>query len=190
MRRNATRYVILGLLGEEPLSGYDIKKLVDLRFRYFWNESYGQIYPELKKLTEEGLVEPVDETGDGAPAESGRPKKLYRITEAGRQSFAEWMNISPEHERQRFEFLLKIYWAPWLSTDRVAEYIRDFMKRHKRDLDMLRRMETEMPSIIGEHPNHWWVLQTIRLGRRVNEAYLAWASELITEMEGLGDEDR
>ena len=190
MRRNATRYVILGLLSEEPLTGYDIKKLVDLRFRYFWNESYGQIYPELKKLKEEGLVEPVGTGESGAPAEGGRPKKLYRITEAGKNAFGDWMNVTPENEKQRFEFLLKIYWAPWLSTERVGEYIRDFMKRHKNDLDMLRRMENDMVPIIGEHPNHWWVLQTIRLGRRVNEAYLAWASELITEMEGLGDEDR
>lgn len=190
MRKNATRYVILGLLGEGTLTGYDIKKLVNLRFRFFWNESYGQIYPELKKLTEEGLVEPTDETGANAQAEGGRPKKYYRITEAGKESFADWMNITPEHEKQRFEFLLKIYWAPWLSTERVGEYVRDFMKRHKGDLDILRRMENEMVPIIGEHPNHWWVLQTIRLGRRVNETYLAWASELITEMEGLGDEDR
>ena len=192
MRLNATRYVILGLLSEGPLSGYDIKKLVDLRFRYFWNESYGQIYPELKKLTAEGLVEPAE--GDSVPGGAGgtgnRPKKIYRITEDGRQAFVQWMNIAPESEKQRFEFLLKVYWAPWLPTERVGEYIRDFMTRHKGDLDMLRRMENEMIPILDEHPNHWWVLQTIRLGRRMNEAYLAWASELKTELEGMGDRDR
>lgn len=52
-----TRYVILGLLNEEPLSGYDIKKIIDIRMSFFWQESYGQIYPELSKLREEGLIE-------------------------------------------------------------------------------------------------------------------------------------
>ncbi len=188
MRINATRYVILGLLSEEPMTGYDIKKMVDLRFRYFWNESYGQIYPELKKLTEEGLAEPVEP--EKGQSESGRPKKFYGITDSGKESFSEWMNITPEYEKQRFEFLLKIYWAPWLPTERVGEYVRDFMKRHKGDLDMIRRMENDMMPLISEHPNHWWILQTVRLGRRMNETYLAWASELLTELEGLGDVDR
>ncbi len=125
MRINATRYVILGLLSEEPMTGYDIKKMVDLRFRYFWNESYGQIYPELKKLTEEGLAEPVEP--EKGQSESGRPKKFYGITDSGKESFSEWMNITPEYEKQRFEFLLKIYWAQWLPTERVGEYIRDFI---------------------------------------------------------------
>ncbi len=54
-----TRFVILGLLNEEPLSGYDIKKIIDIRMSFFWQESYGQIYPELGKLREEGLIEQV-----------------------------------------------------------------------------------------------------------------------------------
>ncbi|MCK7479112.1 MAG: PadR family transcriptional regulator [Candidatus Moduliflexus flocculans] len=54
---NNTKYVILGLLTEAPLSGYEIKKLVDIRFRFFWSESYGQIYPELKRLTAMGLID-------------------------------------------------------------------------------------------------------------------------------------
>ena len=51
-----TDYVILGLLGERPMSGYEIKKVVDIRFRFFWNESFGQIFPSLKRLLEEGLI--------------------------------------------------------------------------------------------------------------------------------------
>lgn len=185
MRINSTRYVILGLLAEEPLSGYDIKKLVDLRFRYFWSESYGQIYPELKKLTTEGLAEPVEPDENSG----GRPKKLYRITDAGKAAFAEWMEITPDYEQQRFEFLLKIYWAPWLPASKITEYVRDFMKRHGNDLELLRRMESEVQGMVGDNPDHWWVLQTVRLGRRLNEAYMAWASELLTNMEGLGDHD-
>lgn len=185
MRTNATRYVVLGLLTDGPLSGYEIKKLVDLRFRYFWSESYGQIYPELKKLTAEGLVCRLpDKDGEG-----GRPKKRYEITDAGKESFASWMAEAPEAERQRNEFLLKIFWAPWVSTSRMVEYVKDFRNRHNRDLEMLRRMESELLGILSTHDNHWWILQAARLGRRVNEAYVAWAAELVANMEGMGDAD-
>jgi DNA-binding PadR family transcriptional regulator len=45
MKKSKTKYPILGLLAEQPMSGYDIKKLVDVRFSFFWNESYGQSIP-------------------------------------------------------------------------------------------------------------------------------------------------
>ena len=45
MEKRKTRYVILGLLLEGSLSGYDIKKIIDTRFSFFWSESYGQLYP-------------------------------------------------------------------------------------------------------------------------------------------------
>jgi DNA-binding PadR family transcriptional regulator len=59
-----TRFVILGLLNEEPLSGYDIKKIIDIRMSFFWQESYGQIYPELAKLRKEGLIEQISVAAD------------------------------------------------------------------------------------------------------------------------------
>ena len=51
-----TAYVILGMVRREPRSGYEIKALVDNSTRFFWAASYGQIYPELKRLSEAGLV--------------------------------------------------------------------------------------------------------------------------------------
>jgi DNA-binding PadR family transcriptional regulator len=50
MEFGPTAYVILGILGLGPHSGYDIKQLADLSTRHFWATSYGQIYPELKML--------------------------------------------------------------------------------------------------------------------------------------------
>ena len=47
-----TRYVLLGLLQEEELSGYEMKKIIDIRMSFFWQESFGQIYPELSKMIE------------------------------------------------------------------------------------------------------------------------------------------
>ena len=57
MELGPTGYVILGMLRNEPRSGYEIKRAVDDSTRFFWAASYGQIYPELRKLATAGLVE-------------------------------------------------------------------------------------------------------------------------------------
>ena len=75
---NAVTPVILGLLSLGPRSGYEIKAAVDRSTRFFWAASYGQIYPELRRLEGEGLVE-----GEDAP-NGGRARRVYRLTSAGR----------------------------------------------------------------------------------------------------------
>ena len=85
MELTHTSYVILGLLYERPGSGYDIKQTADHSTRHFWAISFGQIYPELKRLTEGGLVE-VEESPTGS-----RQRNVYRITDAGREALAFWV---------------------------------------------------------------------------------------------------
>ena len=64
MKENKSKYAIMGMLSMGPVSGYDIKKRFEKSLSYFWSESYGQIYPILKKLAKQGLqdwmVQPVD----------------------------------------------------------------------------------------------------------------------------------
>ncbi|MGA7910699.1 MAG: PadR family transcriptional regulator, partial [Candidatus Dormiibacterota bacterium] len=80
-----TAYVILGILGLGPHSGYDIKQLADISTRHFWATSYGQIYPELKRLTESGLIQAED-----APRGT-RQRTLYHLTETGRETLHTWV---------------------------------------------------------------------------------------------------
>ena len=55
-RKARTHYAILGLLCWKPMSGYDIKKMVEVGLSYFWSESYGQIFPTLNRLVDDGLA--------------------------------------------------------------------------------------------------------------------------------------
>src|SRR5215212_5708677 len=102
---SATAYVILGMVSREPRSGYEIKALVDNTTRFFWAASYGQIYPELKKLSEAGLLE-------GADAPRGERKRtVYAITAAGRQALEDWLRQPPGTYELRDEGLLKLFFA-------------------------------------------------------------------------------
>jgi DNA-binding PadR family transcriptional regulator len=110
-RLSPTARVILGMLAVEPRSGYDIKAVVDKSTRFFWAASYGQIYPELKRLSERGLIEP-----DSA-SEGGRRRTTYRITDAGRDAFAEWVRDEEVAYELRDEGLLKLFFAGALERE-------------------------------------------------------------------------
>jgi PadR family transcriptional regulator, regulatory protein AphA len=105
MELNPTAYVILGMLAWRPMSGYDIKAIVDNSTRFFWAASYGQIYPELRRLAEAGLVKGEPESG------SGRGRTAYDLTAAGRRALRDWLSRPPETFEFRDEGLLKLFLA-------------------------------------------------------------------------------
>ena len=79
MELGKASYVVLGMLRGGPKTGYDIKSLVDRSTRFFWAISYGQVYPELKRLEAAGLAE-----GEADPSD-GRQRRVYTITPAGEE---------------------------------------------------------------------------------------------------------
>lgn len=102
----AHRYLILGLLAERPMTGYDIKKHVKAALSAVMNASYGTLYPALHKLLRDGAVEMQEVPQKGRPA-----KKVYHITERGRQELDTWLRQPAAADQIRREFLLKLYLA-------------------------------------------------------------------------------
>src|SRR5437588_8875419 len=80
-----TGRVILGMIAFGRQTGYDIKQLVDKSTRHFWAASYGQIYPELRRLEEHGLVRGVSDP------RGGRARTVYQLTPAGTAALHEWL---------------------------------------------------------------------------------------------------
>src|SRR6478735_12241783 len=105
MAANAITPVVLGLLAMRPLSGYDIKAVVDRSTRFFWAASYGQIYPELRRLESDGLVE-----GEDVP-NGGRQRRVYSLTPAGREALVEWLRGPTVTIEYRDESLLRLFFA-------------------------------------------------------------------------------
>lgn len=176
--RSKTRYLILGLLTEGPLSGYEIKKVVDIRFSYFWSESYGQIYPELARLAQEGLAEEYSAEG-----ESRKEKKRYQITDRGADALREWLQLPVEKEVVRFELLLKLFFSGQLPAQAVADHIKAFELAHKRQLELFRRFEQELQETRHPGDNHEEVLMVLLFGQKVGSAYVEWSQEVLKRLE-------
>src|SRR6516162_1258307 len=90
-----TGRVILGMIALGRQTGYDIKQLVDKSTRHFWSASYGQIYPELRRLEEQGLI-----VGEAEPR-GGRARTVYTLTPAGQTALSEW--LEPDRDPPPFE---------------------------------------------------------------------------------------
>src|SRR2546425_13082496 len=73
-----TGRVVLGMLSLGKRTGYDIKQLVDVSTRFFWAASYGQIYPELKRLETQGLVESSSQPTGGRARTADNPPPARR----------------------------------------------------------------------------------------------------------------
>ena len=88
MELSPTAYVILGMLGWRPMSGYEIKALVEST-RFFWAASYGQIYPELRRLAAAGLIE-------GKSSPRGAEAQRLPADARGAQGARAWLAADPE----------------------------------------------------------------------------------------------
>jgi PadR family transcriptional regulator AphA len=174
-------YVILGLLYERPGSGYDIKQTADNSTRHFWAISFGQIYPELKRLTDEGLVE-VEENPTGS-----RQRNLYRITEAGREALAFWVaDTSRSPCEIRDEMLLKVYFSDAVGRDDQRALLDATEARHRAMAGELRAtgakfQEKRARQLLRDLPIHPEVL---RFGIELHTWLADWYASLRSQLEG------
>src|SRR3954469_25969787 len=102
------------MLAAKPRSGYEIKQLVDSSARFFWAASYGQIYPELKRLEKAGLI-----AGDDS-SQGARQRTTFKLTAEGRRAAREWIETPPEVLEMRDEGLLKLFFAGSIQPKRAA----------------------------------------------------------------------
>lgn len=90
------RYAILGYLSTAPGTGYDLARQFDAGLGWFWTANHSQIYPELRRLTDEGLIE----RSETAITENFG-KYTYSLTAAGREELRQWTSAPPSYPPNR-----------------------------------------------------------------------------------------
>jgi len=171
MELSATGRVILGLIASHPRSGYDIKAMVDKSTRFFWAASYGQIYPELKRLAERGLIEGSDHS------QGERPRTAYSITEAGREALGEWMASGEMTHELRDEALLKLFFSGQASRDELIAVLETKREEHLDALEKFREIEPFAAAAEDFGP-----LMVLRYGQAYNDFAVEWCERTLKEL--------
>src|SRR4051794_34506264 len=166
-----TGRVILGLIAFGKRTGYDIKTFVDKTTRYFWAASYGQIYPELKRLEDQGLVR-------GRPEPSGgRVRTVYELTEAGEAALQQWLAAEAEPSYElRDEGMLKLFFSDSLP-ERQIDIVRAMRERSERKLAHLRSIESHA----SQGPKGSYL--TLQLGIAMTERMVEWCEATERQLE-------
>jgi DNA-binding PadR family transcriptional regulator len=172
MIKNKTRYAILGVLCMKPCSGYDIKKFCDKTISHFWNENFGHIYPVLKQLLNENLIQL--ETNDITDR-----RKIYCITEEGRQEFYSWLVQAVELQPPRSELLLKLSFGNYMPREKVIEMLSEVKERNTRNLQQYRELEASYVcnEPAKKDPAYPYWLASLRLGILNAETAIRWCNE-------------
>jgi PadR family transcriptional regulator, regulatory protein AphA len=158
-----TGRVILGMLALGKRTGYDIKQFVDKSTRHFWAASYGQIYPELRRLEGHDLVR-----GRSEPT-GGRARMVYELTPAGHAALNDWLHSSDEPLYElRDEGMLKLFFSDVAAPERRIEHVRAMRVRQERKLEQLRAIE---PKASHGPPGPYLTLQ---LGMGFTKWFIEW----------------
>lgn len=119
------RYALLALLNVEPMTGYDLFKEFETSVGHVWHAPDSQIYPELRRMEAEGLLE-----GEEIPWGPRGKKRQYHVTEAGLLAFRNWMNTTLEYARIREPAHLKAAYLEWAEPEAAREQMRAHIKHH------------------------------------------------------------
>ncbi|MGA2652369.1 MAG: PadR family transcriptional regulator [Terracidiphilus sp.] len=179
-RSSSSMEVLLGLLTIQPMSGYDLGQTIRGSVGHFWNESYGQIYPNLKKLAADGFVSSKTERQKGKP-----DRNIYSITKKGRERMARWLAVPPQPEIPRNELLLKIFFGVQTSPEILIGYMERMLKNERAVLQELARIEQEVLTQNQQFPDvpYWRI--AARFGQFELEAHVQWAEETLAELNSI-----
>ncbi|HEV7235512.1 MAG TPA: PadR family transcriptional regulator [Ktedonobacteraceae bacterium] len=183
-KENKSRYVVLGMLSLGPMSGYEIKKRIEGSTSNFWSESYGQLYPTLKQLVEDGLTISQTEKQEGKPE-----RYIYTLTEKGWASLRHWLTEPTEHPVQRIELLLKLFFGRQTSASVHIEHVQKFRALQTQLLEKYIAIEAHLRAC-EDDPDIPYALITLNYGQHECRALLAWCDETIATLHRIAETEQ
>lgn len=177
------KYAILGLLDKGSLSGYDMTSHFKAELGQFWSAKHSQIYPELKKLTDEGFIE-FETVIQGSKLE----KKVYSITAAGKRELHEWLTAyQPVPNTVKDEFMLKAYFISAMEPGEADGLFADQLAKRKQKAAFLKERLEELkqeagPEFSFQSPHFGHYLVLTRALEREN-GYCNWLKKALELMK-------
>ena len=174
---------LLGLLDHRPMTGYDLKKILDHPIGFFWIAQMSQIYRELNTLEEKGLVK-----SEIVPQEKRPDRKVYQLTKEGKKIFLDWLNKFPVRLSQtcRSQFLIRIFFSSRIKLDDLAFEITRYKKEIEEQLRYLNKVEQWIKDYsrekkLKEHAFYWNLI--VKKEHKSIAAGMEWADECLQLIE-------
>lgn len=139
------RHALLGMLAGHQASGYDLTRIFDESLgRYAWNARHSQIYPELNRLADEGLVYAVGEDGP-------RGRRTYALADEGLAELRRWMMDVPRSGAVRNEYVLRLFLLGALDPGDARKFLERYAAEGEAEAAGLRavREEVEQQPVLG-----------------------------------------
>lgn len=175
------RYALLGLLEDEAASGYELTKRFEQALnRYAWHAQQNQIYQELNRLADDGLIEVV--------AQGPRGRKTYAITERGSAELRAWLRNTPESATVRNEFMLRLFLLFALGRDEAREQLAAYVESTERRIAELRVLVDQMDDSKRDDPLAYGTLAA-QFGLHFLPAVRDWAADAMERIDRQEDED-
>ncbi|MEN2767021.1 PadR family transcriptional regulator [Ornithinibacillus xuwenensis] len=174
-RNNHTKYAILGLLATGFHTGYNIKQMIDNSLNHFWKISYGQIYPTLKVLVEEGLATVEDKAQEGKP-----DKKEYYLTSKGGEALRRWLE-SPLDDIpvSKNEVLLKLFFSRNQTNTQTINQLESYKEILEERYAIYSGIEESIKSHDSMEPDAKFWFFTLDYGKRITSAEIDWCQHTI-----------
>jgi DNA-binding PadR family transcriptional regulator len=171
----AIAHAILVSLIESPASGYDLGKQFDSSVGFFWKATHQQIYRELTKLEDLGWI------SAEVIAQENRPdKKLYSVTELGKQQLIEWMAQPSELTSIKDELLVKIFAGYMAPKEAILEELERHRQLHAEKLKIYQDIEQQYfqnPQALCPQAKFRYL--TLRKGIGYEMDWITWCDEAI-----------
>jgi PadR family transcriptional regulator, regulatory protein AphA len=176
-RSSNTQFALLGMLTRKPMSGYDIKKELNLATSFFWSESDGQLYPILAKLVKEKMLTVTQKDGSGT-----RAKKIYTVTTAGKKHLRQWIEAPTELHTIRHARLLKLYFGANIGPEGCMDLLDAGLVSVK---STLKTLELERQTLLKapKTPHTPYSLMTLEYGEALEQAKLAWYQTALKKLK-------
>lgn len=163
--------IILGIIMEKDMTGYDIKKVMEYSFVFFYKASYGSLYPALKRMVKKGYLTSYEEF------QGGRKKIFYHITEEGKKIFFEWLTTPMEVLDGSNSNLAKVYFLGHLSEEERERQLSIYEKKNEEYLNELQKLELELQQY-GDMDYFYYQLSTLYYGIGVTKKTIEWCRHI------------
>lgn len=169
------RHFVLGLLSRQPMSGYDIKRLLKNLNWLIGNPSFGSLYPTLRKLLDDGLVTVQTQSNETRPN-----RKIYSISDKGSSILEEWNNRPARLDASLKTFLMRLILADVHSSDSLVAYIEKRQAQVARQQAALEHFLKE--NLLEDSIQHL----AQQYGLVMANAELAWLDQTLDQIPGKG----